>query len=66
MSSSAMVDLGKGDLCPIAGTNERGLVLIKDGRRSTMSYRHTDRLAVAVERETNVAPGDRLQLKFNL
>ncbi len=56
---------GKGDLCPIAGTNERGLVLIKDGRRSTMSYRHTDRLAVAVERETNVAPGDRLQLKFN-
>jgi ATP-dependent exoDNAse (exonuclease V) alpha subunit len=55
----------KGDLCPIAGTNERGLVLIKDGRRSTMSYRHTHRLAVAVERETNVAPGDRLQLKFN-
>jgi conjugative relaxase-like TrwC/TraI family protein len=55
----------KGDLCPIAGTNERGLVLIKDGRRSTMSYRHTHRLAIAVERETNVAPGDRLQLKFN-
>jgi conjugative relaxase-like TrwC/TraI family protein len=55
----------KGDLCPIAGTNERGLVLIKDGRRSTMSYRHTHRLAVAVARETNVAPGDRLQLKFN-
>ncbi len=55
----------KGDLCPIAGTNERGLVLIKDGRRSTMSYRHTHRLAVVVERETNVGPGDRLQLKFN-
>lgn len=30
-----------------------------------MSYRHTHRLAIAVERETNVAPGDRLQLKFN-
>jgi conjugative relaxase-like TrwC/TraI family protein len=57
--------LAKGDLCPIAGTNERGLVLIKDGRRSTISYRHTHRLAIAVERETNVAPGDRLQLKFN-
>jgi uncharacterized protein YxeA len=55
----------KGDLCPIAGTNERGVVLIKDGRRSTMSYRHTHRLAIAVERETDVAPGDRLQLKFN-
>jgi len=57
--------LAKGDLCPIAGTNERGLVLIKDGRRSTMSYRHTDRVGIAIERETNVAPGDRLQLKFN-
>jgi hypothetical protein len=41
------------------------LVLIKDGRRSTISYRHTHRLAIAVERETRVAPGDRLQLKFN-
>src|ERR1035437_9148082 len=55
----------KGDLCPIAGTNKRGLVLIKDGRHSTMSYRHTHRLAIAVERETSVASGDRLQLKFN-
>lgn len=55
----------KGDLCPIAGVNERGLVLIKDGRSSIMSYRHTHRLAIVVERETHVAPGDRLQLKFN-
>ena len=55
----------RGDVCPIAGINERGLVLIKNGRRSTMSYRHTHRLAIAVERNTNVAPGDRLQLKFN-
>jgi len=55
----------KGDLCPVVGTNERGLVLFKDGRRSTLSYRHTDRLAVVVERDTNVARGDRLQLKFN-
>ena len=55
----------KGDLCPIAGTNERGLVLFKDGRRSTMSYRYTHRLTIAVERDTNVASGDRLQLKFN-
>ena len=31
----------KGDVCPIAGTNERGLVLVKNGRHSTMSYRHT-------------------------
>jgi conjugative relaxase-like TrwC/TraI family protein len=59
------VRFAKGELCPIAGTNERGLVLIKNGRRSTMSYRHTHRVAIVVERETNVAPGDRLQLKFN-
>jgi hypothetical protein len=57
--------LAKGDLCPIAGTNERGLVLIKDGRRSTMSYRHVHRLSIVAEREMPVAPGDRLQLKFN-
>jgi conjugative relaxase-like TrwC/TraI family protein len=55
----------KGDLCLIDGTNERGLVLIKDGRRSTMSYKYADRLAVAAEKKTEVAPGDRLQLKFN-
>ncbi|HEX2852957.1 MAG TPA: AAA family ATPase [Opitutaceae bacterium] len=55
----------KGDLCPIVGTNERGVVLLKNGRRSTMGYRHTHRLAVAAERETQLAPGDRLQLKFN-
>jgi conjugative relaxase-like TrwC/TraI family protein len=55
----------RGDLCPIAGRNERGVVLMKDGRRSTMSYRQAHRLVVAAEREIEVAPGDRLQLKFN-
>jgi conjugative relaxase-like TrwC/TraI family protein len=57
--------LAKGDLCPIAGTNERGLVLIKNGRRSTMSYRHVHRLTIVAENEMTLAPGDRLQLKFN-
>jgi len=55
----------KGDVCPIAEANERGLVLVKDGRRSTMGYRYVHRLTIAVERQTVVAPGDRLQLKFN-
>jgi conjugative relaxase-like TrwC/TraI family protein len=55
----------KGELCPIAGTKEHGLVLIKDGRRSTMSYQYANRVAVAAEKEIEVAPGDRLQLKFN-
>ena len=55
----------RGDLCAIAGTNGRGVVLMKDGRRSTMSYRHSHRLVIAAEREIDIAPGDRLQLKFN-
>jgi len=55
----------KGDLCSIAGTNDRGLVLMKHGRRSTMSYRHIHRLSIVSENEMTVAPGDRLQLKFN-
>jgi ATP-dependent exoDNAse (exonuclease V) alpha subunit len=55
----------KGDLCLVAGANERGIVLIKDGRRSTLSYRYANRLSVTAERELEVASGDRLQLKFN-
>jgi ATP-dependent exoDNAse (exonuclease V) alpha subunit len=55
----------KGDLCAVAGANEHGVVLLKNGRHSTMSYRYAGRLAVVVEREMDIAPGDRLQLKFN-
>ncbi len=55
----------KGDLCPIAGANEHGVVLLKGGRRSTLSYRYANRLALTTERELEVASGDRLQLKFN-
>jgi len=55
----------RGELCPIVGANERGVVIEKNGVQSTMSYRYTDRLAVAVAKETEIAVGDRLQLKFN-
>lgn len=55
----------KGDLCEIVGANERGVVLVKDGRRSTLSYRHAHRMAVVDRVEMQVSPGDRLQLKFN-
>jgi conjugative relaxase-like TrwC/TraI family protein len=55
----------KGEICPIIGANQRGLVLLKDGRRSTMSYRYTSRVAIVVGRDMEVARGDRLQLKFN-
>lgn len=55
----------KGDVCEIVETNECGLVLTKDGRRSTLSYRYAGRLVVAAPAEMDIAPGDRLQLKFN-
>jgi conjugative relaxase-like TrwC/TraI family protein len=55
----------KGELCEVAGATEHGLVLLKDGRRSTLSYRYTNRIVVAAAAEMALAPGDRLQLKFN-
>jgi conjugative relaxase-like TrwC/TraI family protein len=55
----------KGERCEIAGATERGLILVKDGRRSTVSYRYGDRIAVAAPTEMEVASGDRLQLKAN-
>ncbi|HWZ95346.1 MAG TPA: MobF family relaxase [Opitutaceae bacterium] len=55
----------KGDLCEIRGATERGVVLVKNGRCSTLSYRYTDRIAVAASSKVEIAPGDRLQLKFN-
>ncbi len=55
----------KSERCEIAGATERGLILIKNGRRSTVSYRYGDRIAVASPTEMEIAPGDRLQLKAN-
>lgn len=55
----------KGEFCEVAGATEDGLVLLKDGRRSTLGYRYTDRLVVTAPEELALAPGDRLQLKFN-
>ena len=55
----------RGELCAIVGTNERGVILEKNGQRSTVGYRRADRLVVAAEREITLAPGDRLQMKFN-
>lgn len=55
----------KGERCEIAGATERGLILFKNGRRSTVSYRYGDRIVVAKPTEMEIAPGDRLQLKAN-
>ena len=55
----------KGDICPVVGTSARGLVVSKNGRRSTVSFRYADRLALVAPRTVEIGAGDRLQLKFN-
>ena len=55
----------KGDLCEVAGADEHGVSLVKDGRRSTVSYRYADHFAVVKAVKMEIAPGDRLQLKAN-
>ena len=55
----------RGDCCRVLGATEKGVVLEKNGRRSTMNFKYVGRLVITEEREMEVAPGDRLQLKFN-
>ena len=55
----------KGDLCEIVGADERGVRLMKDGRRSTLNYRYAQRLLLTTLSPMPLARGDRLQLKFN-
>ncbi|HVT83278.1 MAG TPA: hypothetical protein VHM90_21745 [Phycisphaerae bacterium] len=55
----------KGEIWPIVGANDRGVVLERHGTRSTMSFRYADRFVVATAKEVEIALGDRLQLKFN-
>jgi hypothetical protein len=55
----------RGEICRVVGANERGIVLEKDGVQTTMNYRYADRFTVVATKEIAIAPGDRLQLKFN-
>lgn len=55
----------KGESCEIVGANERGVVIAKGGRSTTLSYRYANRIVVAAASKTPIARGDRLQLKFN-
>ncbi|MBL9192522.1 MAG: AAA family ATPase, partial [Opitutaceae bacterium] len=55
----------RGEVCEILEANERGLVLLKNGRRSQMSFGYADRITVAKASPIELAPGDRLQLKLN-
>ena len=52
-------------ICPVIGANEKGVILEKNGVQSTMSYRYANRFVVAAAKKMEIAPGDRLQLKFN-
>lgn len=54
-----------GDCLEVAGTTARGLVVLKNGRRSHVSFRYADRFAVVQGVPLEMAPGDRVQLKFN-
>jgi ATP-dependent exoDNAse (exonuclease V) alpha subunit len=55
----------RGELCHVVGATEKGITLLKSGRRSTLAYRYTDRLVVVRERQMGIASGDRLQIKWN-
>jgi hypothetical protein len=53
------------DVCEVIGADERGVAVLKNGRRSSVSYRYAARLAVVKPAQMEIAPGDRLQLKAN-
>ena len=55
----------RGELCPVVEATEKGITLLKNGRHSTLAYRYADRLVVVRERPMEIAPGDRLQIKWN-
>ena len=55
----------RGELCPVVAANDHGVVIEKNGVRTTMSYRYADRFMVAAAKEMEIGAGDRLQLKFN-
>ena len=55
----------KGELCPVIGANEKGVIIEKGGVQTTMSYRYANRFVVAAAKEMEIALGDWLQLKFN-
>ncbi|AWI09657.1 conjugative relaxase-like TrwC/TraI family protein [Ereboglobus sp. PH5-10] len=55
----------RGDCYEVAGADERGVALGKDGRTTTISYRYADRFVVVKTRQQELARGDRLLMKFN-
>tara|TARA_R100000027_G_scaffold26373_1_gene19115 strand:+ start:1606 stop:2574 length:969 start_codon:yes stop_codon:yes gene_type:complete len=56
---------GKGELAKVEGASEQGLSLRKDGKVTTVGFKQSKHFVVARQRELELAPGDRLQMKFN-
>ena len=54
-----------GDACEIAGFNERGVELVKNGHTTSVGFQHAAHFIVAKSNDIAVAPGERLQMKFN-
>ncbi len=54
-----------GDRGIVVRASKGGLTLLKDGRRSPISFRYADRFVIIEARDVELAPGDRLQLKMN-
>jgi hypothetical protein len=55
----------KGEVSEVVDANERGVIVVKDGRHSSVSYRYAERFTVVKRADLEIAPGDRLQLKAN-
>jgi conjugative relaxase-like TrwC/TraI family protein len=55
----------KGELVPVEAVDEKSITLLKDGKASAVSLKQAKHFVVARPYETNLAEGDRLQLKFN-
>ena len=55
----------KGALAKVEAANEQGLSLRINGKVTTVSLKQSKHFVVVRERELALAPGDRLQMKFN-
>jgi ATP-dependent exoDNAse (exonuclease V) alpha subunit len=55
----------RGDICTVQAVSDKGVTLIKNGRAGTIGFQHADRLSVLQERTFEIAPGDRIQTKWN-
>ncbi|QYY35479.1 MobF family relaxase [Ruficoccus sp. ZRK36] len=56
---------GKGELAKVERASEQGFSLRKDGKVTTVGFKQSKHFVVARQRELELAPGDRLQMKFN-